>query len=65
MRQNTANADLRERAASANVFWWQIASMCNVSETTMVKWMRVEMPEDDPHRLLIESALSQFEQKGK
>ena len=52
MRQNTANADIRQAAQKAGVYLWQIAMEIGVSDKTLTLWMRKELPDDKKAKLL-------------
>ena len=41
-----ANQDIRDYAAKKGVYFWEIAMELGISEPTMTRWMRVELPED-------------------
>ena len=41
-----ANQDIRDYAAKKGVYFWEIAMQLGISEPTMTRWMRVELPED-------------------
>ena len=41
-----ANQDIRDYAAQKGVYFWEIALKLGISEPTMTRWMRVELPED-------------------
>lgn len=41
-----ANQDIRDYAAKKGVYFWEIALKLGISEPTMTRWMRVELPED-------------------
>lgn len=41
-----ANQDIRDRAAQKGVYFWEIARELGISEPTMTRWMRVELPAD-------------------
>ena len=41
-----ANQDIRDYAAKKGVYFWEIAMKLSISEPTMTRWMRVELPED-------------------
>lgn len=45
------NKDLREAFRIANVRQWEVAEAIGISEMTMVKWLRREMPEDKKLRI--------------
>ena len=40
------NIDLRETFRLANVRQWEVAEAMGISEMTLVKWLRRELPED-------------------
>ncbi|MCQ2416520.1 MAG: hypothetical protein MJ071_01760 [Oscillospiraceae bacterium] len=41
-----ANQDIRDYAAQKGVYFWEIAMQLGISEPTITRWMRVELPED-------------------
>ena len=41
-----ANQYIRDYAAKKGVYFWEIAMKLSISEPTMTRWMRVELPED-------------------
>ena len=43
------NKDLRAYAKEKGVFFWQIAKVMGVSEPTMTRRLRSELPEQDKH----------------
>ena len=45
------NKDLREAFRIANVRQWEVAEAIGISEMTMVKWLRRELPEDKKLRI--------------
>lgn len=46
MRNQQKNKQIREEAKKAGVYLWQIAKYLGVSEATLTRWMRDELPED-------------------
>ena len=58
-----ANMDLRKAIMSHGLYMWQVARMCGVTDVTFSKWMREEMPPDDPRRKRIMQALAEAEQE--
>lgn len=38
-----ANSEVRQYAKIHGVFWWQVAAELGVSESTVVRWIRVEL----------------------
>ncbi len=45
------NKDLRAYAKEKGVFFWQIAKVMGVSEPTMTRRLRSELPEQDKHEI--------------
>ncbi len=41
-----ANQNIRDYAAMKGVYFWEIAMQLGISEPTITRWMRVELPED-------------------
>ena len=41
-----ANQDIRDYAAKRGVYFWEIAMKLGISEPTITRWMRVELPAD-------------------
>lgn len=52
MRGNQNNADLRELAKEANVCFWQVAQLWNVSESYMTRLFRREMTAEERSRFI-------------
>ena len=46
------NMDLREKAKEKGVFFWQIAAELGISESTMTRRMRFELPEQEKQKYL-------------
>lgn len=53
------NKDIKEKIKAAGLHQYQIADLCGVSETTLVRWLRYELTPDK--RKMILSAI----EKGK
>ncbi len=53
-----ANQDIRDYSAKKGVYFWEIAMKLGVSEPTVTRWMRVELPEDK--RREIEQVISEI-----
>ena len=51
MRQNTANADIRQAAQKAGVYLWRIADELGVTDKTLTIWMRHELPDNSKARI--------------
>lgn len=58
MRGNQNNAELRQAAKNAGVYFWQIAELWNVSESYMTRLMRRELNSEERTRFL--SAVDQL-----
>ena len=41
-----ANQNIRDYAAKKGVYFWEIAMKLGISEPTITRWMRVELPVD-------------------
>lgn len=52
MRGNQNNADLRQTAKNAGVYFWQIAGLWGVSEAYMTRLMRRELTTEERTRFL-------------
>ena len=46
------NMDLRQKAKEIGVFFWQIAAELGVSEPTMTRRLRFELPEQEKQKYL-------------
>lgn len=46
-----ANSDIRMAADQSGIKLWQIASRLGVTDTTLCKWMRKELPEDKKEQI--------------
>lgn len=40
-----ANSDIRNRIKESNVKQWRVALAIGVSEQTLIRWLRTELPE--------------------
>lgn len=51
----TANADLREYMKKLNVPYWKLAKELGVAESTLIRWLREELPEStkDSYKTLV------------
>ena len=47
LKQAQSNKDIREAAASAGVFLWQVAEAIGVTDGTFSRKLRRELPDDD------------------
>lgn len=46
------NMDLRQKAKEKGVFFWQIAAELGISEPTMTRRLRFELPEQEKQKYL-------------
>ncbi len=46
------NTAIRERIKGAGVFQWQVADQMNISETTLCRMLRKELPDDKREKIL-------------
>lgn len=58
MRGNQKNADLRQAARAAGVYFWQIAQLWGMSEAYMTRLMRQDLTEEKRQQFL--SAVEQL-----
>lgn len=49
---NKSNSEIRKAAAESKVYLWEIAERIGVTETTFVKRLRKELPEDQKKEIL-------------
>ena len=47
-----ANADVRKAARIADIPQWRICERLGISEPTLTRWLRFELPEDKRQRIL-------------
>ena len=47
-----ANMEIREKAKASGVRLWQIAEKLGISEPTMTRKLRHELPEEDKQKIL-------------
>ena len=46
------NNDIRNEARNKGVALWQVALALGVCETTLLRWLRVELPQEKGSRIL-------------
>ena len=46
------NRDVRQVMKDKRVFQWEVAERLGVHETTVIRWMRTELPEDKKKAIL-------------
>ena len=46
-----ANEDLQKEIKQSRVFKWQIAAKLGVSEMTLIRWLRHELPDAEKERI--------------
>ena len=42
-RVNQANADIKSLLKRNGLFYWQVAEQIGVAESTLLRWMRIEL----------------------
>lgn len=47
-----ANERIRKELKSNGMFLWQVAKVLGVSESTLIRWMREELPENKQKEIL-------------
>lgn len=52
MKKIKANLDIRETLKSVEITQWELANKLNISETTLVRKLRKELPEDERQEIL-------------
>ncbi len=55
MHQNTANQGLRDEMKKAGLHQWEVANRLSISEGTLIRWMREELPEEK--RAMVQAAI--------
>lgn len=63
MRGNQNNAELRQVAKNAGIYFWQIAELWNVSESYMTRLMRRELSSEERTKFL--NAIDQLKAEQK
>lgn len=58
----TKNLDIRLQAKSNGLYLWQIAQQIGISEVTLCRWLRFDLPEQ--RRNQIETAIKQLSEGG-
>lgn len=51
-RNSLPNADIRRAARMADVAQWEICERLGISEPTLTRWLRTELPEEKRQRIL-------------
>ena len=46
-----ANQDIREEIKKSGFFKWQIAEQMGICEMSLIRWLRVELPEEKKDRI--------------
>lgn len=55
------NNDIREKAKANGVFLYAVAAEMGISEPTLIRWLRFELPQEKKQRIL--SAIEQIKEK--
>ena len=46
------NKEIRDALKKKGMYFWQLADLMGVSEPTVMRWMRHELPPDEKKRIL-------------
>lgn len=57
-RVNQANADIKSLLKCNGLFYWQVAEQIGVAESTLLRWLRVEL--DAERKARIERAVTEL-----
>lgn len=57
-RVNQANADIKSLLKYNGLFYWQVAEQIGVAESTLLRWLRVEL--DTERKARIERAVTEL-----
>ena len=57
------NQDIKETIRKARIHQWEVASAIGISESTLIRWLRDELPEEKRMRIL--SAVDQIQRRMK
>ena len=57
--QKASNPDIRNELKSAGLYFWQIAAKLGIAESTLIRWMRFELTDDQ--KALIREAIKELE----
>lgn len=52
MAKRKKNRDVRDFLKAKRVFMWEVAERIGVHETTVIRWMRTELPEDKKRKIM-------------
>lgn len=47
-----SGVDIRKQLQNSNMKQWELAQKLNVSESTLIRWLRTELPEEKKERIL-------------
>lgn len=46
MRKNTANNDIKTLFRHNDLYYWEVADHIGIAESTLLRWLRNELPAD-------------------
>lgn len=58
MKRQQRNVEIREKAKENDIFFWELADYVGISNSTIMNWLRRELPADKKEMLL--NAISQI-----
>ena len=47
-----SGVDIRRQLQNSNMKQWELAQKLNVSESTLIRWLRTELPQEKKERIL-------------
>lgn len=56
-----ANTEIREEIKESGFFKWQIAAQIGITEMSLIRWLRLELPEEK--KKLIRNAIAQLKEE--
>lgn len=59
---NTANQDVRKAARISGIPLWRVALKIGVSQPTLTRWLRVQLPKEKKDQIM--NAISDLEKEG-
>lgn len=64
MKGNQKNAEIRAAITAARLRQWEVAALLGISENTLVRWLRYELPEEK-RRLILNAIESEVKRRER
>ena len=61
-KQGEANQDIRKEIVKRGLWMWQIAARIGIEDSTLSRWLRIELAPDDPRRQRILEVLNEADE---